>query len=194
MGSVPTGSASTGPPRGTQRPRTSSSNARPRGPAAQRVRALRFPPSLGASPERSPAAEKSPRRGFQQPGLRLPRAFSASRAEPSRAGCGRLPAPLRRLPAGGERGKLREGGQRAGPMPASSRPALSAASFRGHLSSRNEPPVALPGPRPRIAGTRGGAAAAAVGAGPCALRLPPARPLPPSRARLPRPPSHSSSQ
>lgn len=148
-------------------------------------------------PRAEPGCRKNPRRGFQQPGLRLPRAFSASRAEPSRAGCGRLPAPLPRLPAGGEGGKLREGGQRAGPMPVSSRPALSAASFRGHLSSRNEPPAALPGPRPRTAGTRGGAAtAAAVGAGParsgCPQRGPSLHPVPVSPVLPLTPPASKS--
>lgn len=152
---------------------------------------MRTLPSLGLPGERSDptAAETNPGSG---PCGRAEPCASATCPDGSRlgsarilfvspvpcaAGCGRLPEML---PVGG--------GGATGPMPAAARPALSAASFRWHLSSRNEPPGPAP-PCPGTAGTR----RRRKGSG-CPRSGPSLPSFLPSRARLPRPPSHSSSQ
>lgn len=159
---------------------------------AQRGETRRFQVSLAASPESSPAPGdrsrgKTTRRGLQHPGSsRRDRQNWAAPGDPAarRAGPGREGAAA----AGG-------GGERAGPMPAAVPASLSPASFRWHLSSRNEPPgaarplAALPGPRPRTTGAPPRSCRRR--SGPCALRLPPARPLPPS-IPCPSPPSSLS--
>lgn len=136
----------------------------------------------------------------QQPNLvrkRRHRGFGCLSPPPRRADPeqGRTRRGLRRLPKGSEPWPPRPPGrcergcggeEGAGPVPAAARAPLSAASFRWHLSSRNE----LPAPRSP-------ARAAAAHRGGSAAEPPPSeRPLlpPPARARLPRPPAHSSSQ
>lgn len=128
------------------------------------------------TPALGPAAEQS-RAGSLRSLLGLGSASPGSFREPSAERCGRLPEML---PVGG--------GGAAGPMPAAARPALSAASFRWHLSSRNEPP----GPAPPCRGTAG-TRRRRNGSG-CPRSGPSLPSFLPSRARLPRPPSHSSSQ